>query len=67
MLIMQDTMSFKSSEIKEKVLAQYNIDSSDYKKTIDYYNNEPERWKDFFTKAEAYIDSLKQIYSIKKP
>lgn len=67
MIIMQDTSSIGSKAIKDSVLAEYGITESDYEKTIEFYNNEPERWQKFFVKAESYLDSLKKSSISEKP
>jgi hypothetical protein len=61
MIIMQDTSSLNSKQLKDSVLSVYGITDEEFNKTIDFYNKEPERWQHFFTKAEAYLDSMKNI------
>lgn len=61
LVIAQDTIPNISSfnKAKNKIFERYNISSNDYENTIEYYNNDSERWKVFFAKVTAHIDSLK--------
>lgn len=59
MIFMQDTSSLSPSIIKEKVLKRFNVNENDYSSTINYYNDNPERWQKFFDEVIVYIESLK--------
>jgi hypothetical protein len=59
MIFMQDTSSLSQSTIKQKVLEKFLVKEKDYDATINYYNNEPEKWQKFFDSTIAYIESLK--------
>lgn len=56
---MRDTTNLTNNQIKDSVLSRYSTSKEDYEAMVKLYNSEPERWKIFFEKAEAYIDSLK--------
>ena len=63
LVISQDTTNITAKNIdsvKAKVYKKYNITDEEYKATINYYNQDPERWEKFFTKAIAYVESLKK-------
>lgn len=49
----------KLDSLRSEVFKKYNIDQIQYEKTIEYYNEDPERWKSFFEKTIAYIETLK--------
>ena len=59
MIFMQDTSSLSPPIIKEKVLKKFNVRENDYGTTIKYYNDNPERWQQFFDEVITYIESLK--------
>ncbi len=59
MVFMQDTSFLAQKIIREKVLEKYKIKSNEFEQTVEYYNQEPVRWQDFFDKVTSYIDSLK--------
>lgn len=59
MVFMQDTSFLAQKIIMEKVLEKYKIKSNEFEQTVEYYNQEPVRWQDFFDKVTSYIDSLK--------
>lgn len=61
-LIAQDTVSAASvstDSIKTLVLAKYDVTDSLYNHTIQYYNQNPERWEKFFDKAIQYVEKRK--------
>ncbi len=45
--------------IKQKVFENNDISEKQYQATLDFYNNDPVKWQNFFDKALAYVDSLK--------
>jgi formate-dependent nitrite reductase cytochrome c552 subunit len=63
LLIMQDTTSANQNSIdsiKSIVFQKHSITAKDYEQTIEQYNSSPEKWEEFFTKATAYVEKLKQ-------
>lgn len=59
MIFMQDTTSLSQTMIKQKVLKKFKINESDYDATIEYYNDDPEKWQKFFDSTIVYIEKLK--------
>ena len=62
MLVTQDTLSDKSitpDSLRSIVLSRHNIQDSEYRHTIEYYNSSPDRWEKFFKKATDYVNELK--------
>ncbi len=59
MIFMQDTSSLSQLVIKNKVLKKYSIIENDYDETINFYNDDPERWLKFFDSTVVYIEKLK--------
>lgn len=63
LLLVQDTTSsyqFPVDSISAVVFKAHGITAENYQHTIDYYNSSPEKWEDFFSKATAYVEKLKQ-------
>jgi hypothetical protein len=63
LVIAQDTIPNNPSTFnseKQKIFARYNVSSEEYKNTIEYYNQNYEKWKDFFDKVTTHIQSLKE-------
>ena len=58
MIFFQDSSSYSQPEIKSKVLKKFSITKSDFDETIQFYNEEPERWQKFFDSTIAYIERL---------
>jgi len=58
MIFMQDTSSLSQRTIKENVLKKYNVSEKDYSSTINFYNDDPERWQQFFDSTIVYIEKL---------
>ena len=50
------TANFDS--VKQAIFKKHGINSGQYDSTVSYYNQDVERWKGFFNKATAYIDTL---------
>ena len=65
MLFMQDTSTLSQQTIKENILKKYNVSEKDYSNTINFYNDDPERWQKFFDSTIVYIEKLNP--KIKKP
>ena len=58
-----DTISEKSlskDEIINRVLANHKVTLDDYKSTVQYYNQQSERWEKFFSKAITYLDEKRR-------
>ena len=53
------TSQLKDAVIK-KVLVKYNVTLDDYKSTIQYYNQDSERWEKFFAKAIANLEEKRK-------
>ncbi len=62
LLIAQDTVSLDEKgvdSLRQSVFQKYNITEKEYETTIEYYNEDLERWEEFFDKVTAHIGSLK--------
>jgi hypothetical protein len=72
MLLAQDSSdsasSFKSGgrgkgalpdSVKSAIFLKYKVSPAEYEETIAYYNEDQERWENFFKKTIDYLDSLK--------
>ena len=62
LMFAQDTASVNSKNVdslKTEVFNRYEITEEDYQKTLEFYNESPERWEKFFEKVIEYIESLK--------
>ncbi|HSP88987.1 MAG TPA: DUF4296 domain-containing protein [Ignavibacteriaceae bacterium] len=62
MLIAQDTVSIDekgADSLKLSIFKKHNVTKNDYEKTIEYYNEDLERWEEFFDKVTAHISELK--------
>ena len=59
MIFMQDTTSLTPIIIKENVLKRFNVTDDEYIATVNFYNENPERWPKFFDEVIVYIQSLK--------
>ncbi len=44
---------------RDSVLKKYNVSLEQYQLTVDFYNQDPERWQTFFDKVIANVDSMK--------
>lgn len=63
LLIIQDTSSsyrLTPDSIRAVVFKKHGITADNYQHTIDHYNSSPEKWEEFFNKATAYVEKLKQ-------
>lgn len=45
---------------RQKIFAQYDTSEEQYKATLEYYNQNPEKWKEFYTKVNDRINSLRK-------
>ena len=69
LVIQQDTLNslhYKTDSTKLAVFKRFNVNEEDYKNTIDYYNQDPGRWENFFDKVTSYLESLRK-QNLKKP
>jgi len=46
--------------VKTAIFRKHNVSQKKYEETILYYNENQERWMDFFNKTIVYLDSLKK-------
>lgn len=63
LLILQDTTgtdNLSLDSLKTPIFTTHNVTSEEYDATINYYNSQPKRWEEFFDKAIAYAEKLKQ-------
>jgi hypothetical protein len=62
LLIAQDTVSLDAKgvdSLRQSVFKKYNVTEKDYQNTIEYYNEDLERWEEFFDEVTTHIGSLK--------
>ncbi len=69
MIIAQDSISVfpKDSlltknirtQIRDSILNKFNVSLNQYQRTVDYYNEEPLRWQEFFDKVFAEVEKMK--------
>ena len=59
MVFMQDTSSLSQILIKDTVLNKFKISKNDYDRTIEFYNNNPEKWQTFFDSVIVYMEKVK--------
>lgn len=50
--------STKFIEYKKKVFSDFNLTEKDYEQTIEFYNEDPKRWEDFFNKVIKYFEAI---------
>jgi len=63
MLIAQDTVTLSSAgldSLREAEFKKYNVTRELYKRTLDYYNQDSERWESFFDKVIAHVENLRK-------
>ena len=63
-LVAQDTLSDNSistDSLKTLILQKYNVTDSIYTKTIEYYNNNPDKWEKFFEEGIKQVEELKAM------
>ena len=61
-LVTQDTLtdnSISTDSLKTLILQKHNVTDSIYSKTIEYYNNNPDKWEKFFNEAIKQVEELK--------
>jgi len=61
LVVAQDSsgINFKQDAVKNIVFKKYNITSKEYDATLAYYNSNPKKWDQFFTKAIAHLEDLR--------
>ncbi len=63
LLVAQDTSAVNDQNIdslRTLIFERYNVSADEYEGTIEYYNNEPGKWEEFFDKVTAHIENLKK-------
>jgi len=63
MLIAQDTVTLSSAgldSLRKAEFKKYNVTRELYKRTLDYYNQDSERWESFFDKVIAHVENLRK-------
>jgi len=63
LVIAQDTTGATRDgmdSLKKDIFTKHRITEDQYIATVHYYNEDPDRWKDFFDKATMYAESLKK-------
>jgi hypothetical protein len=61
-LVAKDTLtdnSISADSLKTLILQKYNVTDSIYTKTIEYYNNNPDKWEKFFEDAIKQVQELR--------
>lgn len=60
LLIAQDTTSsnIDTESLRTSVLRNHNVTEDEYTRTIEYYNEDIERWEIFFDKVTAHLESF---------
>ncbi len=61
-LVAQDTLTnntISTDSLKTLIFQKYNVSDSIYTKTIEYYNNNPDKWEKFFEDALRKVEELK--------
>ncbi len=53
--------------VKSNVFRKHGITGKEYNDTLDYYNEDPQRWDEFFKKTLDRLERLKKSYEKKKP
>lgn len=62
-IIVQDTLKLSGEELllhKKTILKKYNYTEQEYENTVNYYNEDVERWEIFFEKTLNYLEELKK-------
>lgn len=62
-IIVQDTLKLSGEELlqqKKTILKKYNFTEQQYENTIEYYNEDADRWENFFEKTLHYLEELKK-------
>jgi hypothetical protein len=51
-----DSLKIKSG--RDNIFKKYGITQNQYEATINYYNEDPERWREFFVKVNDYFGKI---------
>jgi len=63
MLVAQDTITLSAAgldSLRDAVFNKYDVTEQLYKTTLDYYNQDPDKWEVFFDKVIAHVGSLRK-------
>lgn len=52
--------SLSPDTVLQRTLTKYSVSLDEYKQTLEYYNEDSERWEKFFTKAVTYLEEKKK-------
>lgn len=52
--------SLKINSGKEIIFKRYGVTQKQYEATIEYYNQNPERWKEFFDDVNNYYNQIEK-------
>ena len=52
--------SLKINSGKEIIFKRYGVTQKQYEATIEYYNQDPERWKEFFDDVNNYYNQIEK-------
>lgn len=61
--ITQDTLKSGNAnfqDLKKAILKKHGLTEKQYDKTFNYFNENPERWNDFYEKIIARVDTLRK-------
>jgi hypothetical protein len=61
--IAEDTVrsdNYDIQKLQEEVFKKHGITEEQYNATFKYFNDNPERWEEFYKKAIARVDTLKK-------
>lgn len=45
---------------RQKIFSKYDITLEEYKATLNYYSEKPERWKEFFDRVNARLADIRK-------
>lgn len=62
LIFAQDTASTPAAkkDFKTVILARYDVTELQYQATVNYYNQDPQRWAGFFDKVTKYVSELQK-------
>ena len=68
LVIAQDTAISSGNDfnlVKDSVFKRHRITEKEYNETLDYYNQDPQRWDQFFNKVLKRLERLKKQHEKK--
>jgi tRNA A-37 threonylcarbamoyl transferase component Bud32 len=68
LVIAQDTAISSGNDfnvVKDSVFRRHRITEKEYNETLDYYNQDPQRWDQFFNKVLKRLERLKKQHAKK--